>query len=63
MTVYVSQNLGVCAYRRIRKGVGAGTAIGVVTSLVIGAAMLLFGRAIPVSYTHLACSGRARRCF
>ena len=46
MTVYVSQNLGVCAYRRIRKGVGAGTAIGVVTSLVIGAAMLLFGRAI-----------------
>lgn len=44
MTVYVGQNLGVAAYGRIRKGVRAGAAAGVATSLLICAAMLLFGR-------------------
>ena len=44
MTVYVGQNLGVAAYGRIRRGVRAGAAAGVLTSAVICAAMLLFGR-------------------
>ena len=44
MTAYVGQNLGVGAYKRIRKGVRAGAVAGVLTSVVICAAMLLFGR-------------------
>jgi len=43
---YVGQNLGARRYRRIRQGMRAALAIALCTSVVIAAAMLLFGRAI-----------------
>lgn len=46
MITYVGQNLGARRYRRIRQGMRAGLAIALATSVVIAAAMLLFGRAI-----------------
>ena len=46
MTTYVGQNLGAHKLDRIRKGVRVGAVTGVVTSLVIAAAMFLFGRGI-----------------
>ena len=40
---YVGQNLGAGNIPRIRKGVNQGTLIAIVTSIVIGAIMLIFG--------------------
>ena len=44
MITYVSQNLGAREFRRIRQGMRAALAIALGTSVVIAAAMLLFGR-------------------
>lgn len=49
MITYVGQNLGARRYRRIRQGMRAALAIALGTSVVIAAAMLLFGR------TFLSC--------
>lgn len=46
MITYIGQNLGARKYRRIRQGMRAGLLIALATSVVIAAAMLLFGRAI-----------------
>lgn len=46
MTTYVGQNLGAGKYERIRKGVHSAVLIGVATSLVISACMLLWGSSI-----------------
>ena len=46
MITYVGQNLGAGKYIRIKKGVHTGVLAGIVTSLVITAAMLIFGRTI-----------------
>ncbi len=44
MTTYSGQNLGAGKIRRIRRGMGVGTGIAVLTSVAIMAAMLCFGR-------------------
>ena len=46
MTTYVGQNLGAGEKDRIKKGVGAACVVAIVTSLVIMAIMLIFGRNI-----------------
>lgn len=46
MITYVGQNLGARRYRRIRRGMRAALVIALGTSVVISAAMLLFGRVI-----------------
>ena len=46
MITYIGQNLGARQYRRIRQGMRAGLVIALGTSVVIAAAMLLFGRAV-----------------
>lgn len=46
MITYVGQNLGAGRHRRIRQGTRAALAIAAVTSLVIAAVMLVFGRVI-----------------
>lgn len=46
MITYVGQNLGARQYRRIRQGMRAALVIALGTSVVIAAAMLLFGRPI-----------------
>ena len=46
MITYVGQNLGARQYPRIRQGMRAALAIALCTSVVIAAAMLLFGRVI-----------------
>ncbi len=46
MITYVGQNLGAGRHRRIRQGARAALAIAAVTSLVIAAVMLVFGRVI-----------------
>ena len=46
MITYVSQNLGAHEFRRIRQGMRAAMVIALGTSVVIAAAMLLFGREI-----------------
>lgn len=46
MTTYSGQNLGAGKIERISKGIRAGMVIGVVTSAVIAACMILFGKAI-----------------
>lgn len=46
MTTYVGQNLGAEKPDRIKKGVGAACVLAVITSLVIMAIMLIFGRNI-----------------
>ncbi len=46
MTTYVGQNLGAGRLDRIRTGTRAGLGLGAITSIVIAAAMLLFGRGI-----------------
>ena len=46
MITYVGQNLGAGQYRRIRRGMRAALVIALCTSVVIAAAMLLFGRVI-----------------
>ena len=46
MTTYVGQNLGAGKKDRIKKGVGAACVVAIVTSLVIMAIMLIFGRNI-----------------
>lgn len=50
MTTYVGQNLGAGRFDRIRKGVRSATVIALVTSIVISACMLLFGRALVGSF-------------
>ena len=44
MTTYTGQNLGAGKLRRISEGIRAGLAIALVTSVVIAAAMLTFGK-------------------
>ena len=44
MTTYAGQNLGAGKIRRIRRGMGVGTGIAIITSVGIMAAMLGFGR-------------------
>ena len=44
MTTYTGQNLGAGKLRRISEGIRAGLAIALVTSVVIAAAMLAFGK-------------------
>jgi len=46
VTTFVSQNLGAGKTGRIRSGVRAANVVSLLTSLLIAAAMLLFGRAI-----------------
>ena len=46
MITYVGQNLGAGQYRRIRRGMRAALVIALCTSVVIAAAMLLFGRVV-----------------
>ena len=46
VTSYVGQNLGARLVDRIKKGMRSALAIAVVTSVIIGAAMLVFGRLI-----------------
>ena len=46
MITYVSQNLGAHEFRRIRQGMRAAMVIALGTSVVIAAAMLLFGQGI-----------------
>lgn len=46
MITYVGQNLGAGKYRRIREGMRSALGIALVTSIVIAAAMLLFGKVI-----------------
>lgn len=46
LTTYVGQNYGAAEIRRIRRGVRTGALMGIVTSVVIGAVMILFGRTI-----------------
>ncbi len=46
MTTYTGQNLGARKLERIRNGVAAGLSLGTITSVVIAAAMLVFGRPI-----------------
>lgn len=46
MITYVGQNLGAGRIKRIRQGMRSALAIAIVTSLVIAAVMLLFGRTI-----------------
>lgn len=46
MTTYAGQNLGAGKIDRIRKGTCAGAWMGAVTAVIIGIAMLVFGRII-----------------
>lgn len=46
MITYVGQNLGAGQFRRIRQGTRSALCIAIATSLVIAAAMLLFGRTV-----------------
>lgn len=46
MTTYAGQNLGAGKYTRIKKGVHTGALAGVITSLVITAVMLIYGKTI-----------------
>lgn len=46
MVTYVGQNLGAGKISRIKKGVRCAVFIGVITSLIIAAVMLLFGKMI-----------------
>lgn len=46
MTTYTGQNLGAGKYERIKRGVRTAVLAGIVTSLVISACMLFFGRSI-----------------
>jgi len=46
MTTYAGQNLGAKKYDRIRSGVKAGVISAVITSMVIGLAMIIFGKPV-----------------
>ena len=50
MITYVGQNLGAVKYDRIRKGMGWATGVSLVTSAVIAAVMLIFGKIIIGSF-------------
>jgi Na+-driven multidrug efflux pump len=50
ITTYVGQNYGAGEYRRIRTGVSWSVGISVLTSGIIAAAMLLFGRQITMLF-------------
>ena len=50
MTTYTGQNLGAGRWDRIRHGVRSATFIAVITSMVISACMLLFGRLLVGSF-------------
>lgn len=46
ITTFVAQNMGAGNYGRIRKGMRSGAAMALLTSVVVSAIMLLFGRQI-----------------
>lgn len=46
MITYVGQNLGAGKMERIRKGMRCAVTVAIITSLVIGAVMLMFGKGI-----------------
>src|SRR5699024_1708599 len=46
VTSYVGQNLGARLVRRIKKGLRSAALIALVTSVIIGVAMLVFGRLV-----------------
>lgn len=46
MMVYTSQNFGACNKKRIEQGVKASLLFGILTSAILGAIMILFGRHI-----------------
>ena len=50
ITTYVGQNYGAQAFSRIKSGMRAATALSLITSLVIAAIMLLFGRSITMLF-------------
>ena len=50
VTTYVGQNYGAGQIRRIRKGVRSAAILSVLTSLVIAAVMVIFGRAITMLF-------------
>lgn len=50
VTTYTGQNYGACAWERIRKGVTWAVAISLATSVLIGGAMILFGREITMLF-------------
>ena len=50
ITTYVGQNYGAQAFSRIKSGMRAATVLSLITSLVIAAIMLLFGRFITMLF-------------
>ena len=50
VTTYTGQNYGACAWDRIRKGVSWAVVISLATSVLIGGAMILFGREITMLF-------------
>lgn len=50
VTTYVGQNYGALALDRVRKGMRSATILAALTSVVIGAVMLLFGRQITMVF-------------
>ncbi len=50
VTTYVGQNYGAAQWDRIRKGMTAAAVLSVITSMVISAVMLLFGREITMLF-------------
>ena len=50
MITYVGQNLGAGNHRRIRTGIYVASVVALITSAVIAAAMLVFGRTIIASF-------------
>lgn len=62
MTTYTGQNLGAGKYTRIKKGVHTGAFAGIVTSLVITACMLIFGRTIVGAFITGTPSEIAQTC-
>lgn len=46
ITTYAGQNFGAGLWKRIRKGVNWGVILSILTSVLIGGAMILFGRTI-----------------
>lgn len=59
MATYTGQNLGAKNYQRIRRGTSAGAKMAVLTSLVISAVMLIFGRHIVMLFISEGSQGAA----
>lgn len=60
ITTYVGQNYGAGNYGRIRQGMRSATGLSLVTSIVIAAAMLIFGRQITMLFISTEDPGLAQ---